>query len=172
MKRLGQNFIYENKKQDQWLAIPPCSVWLNRHSGVMLGCGILVFGSIKQIRECQVSSVVADSAILWTVACQIPLSMGIRQARIIEWVAISFTRESSRPRDRMHFTCVSSVGRQTLLPLASPRKPLNKCREHFISHSDSRILVLNGLAKNAVCNHCLAWGIAPCFIGDFIAQQS
>ena len=28
----------------------------------------------------------------WTVACQAPLSMGILQARILKWVAISFSR--------------------------------------------------------------------------------
>ena len=33
---------------------------------------------------------------------------GILQARILEWVAISFSRASSRPRDR---TSVSSIGR-------------------------------------------------------------
>ena len=27
----------------------------------------------------------------WTVACQAPLSMGFSQARILEWVAISFS---------------------------------------------------------------------------------
>ena len=31
----------------------------------------------------------------WTVARQAPLSMGIFQARILEWVAISFFMESS-----------------------------------------------------------------------------
>ena len=36
---------------------------------------------------------------LWTVAHQDPLSMGILQARILEWVAISFSRGSSQPRD-------------------------------------------------------------------------
>ena len=35
----------------------------------------------------------------WTVANQAPPSMGILQARILEWVAISFSRGSSRPRD-------------------------------------------------------------------------
>ena len=29
----------------------------------------------------------------WTIAHQAPLSMGILQARILEWVAISFSRE-------------------------------------------------------------------------------
>ena len=33
----------------------------------------------------------------WTVARQAPLSMGILQARILEWIAISFSRGSSDP---------------------------------------------------------------------------
>ena len=36
----------------------------------------------------------------WTVARQAPLSMGFFQARVLEWVAISFSRRSSQPRDR------------------------------------------------------------------------
>ena len=32
---------------------------------------------------------------LWTVAHQAPLSMGILQARILEWVAISFSNNMS-----------------------------------------------------------------------------
>ena len=36
----------------------------------------------------------------WTVACQAPLSMGILQARILRWVAISSSRGSSQPRDQ------------------------------------------------------------------------
>ena len=36
----------------------------------------------------------------WTVACQTPFIHGILQARILEWVAISFCRRSSQPRDR------------------------------------------------------------------------
>ena len=33
----------------------------------------------------------------WTVARQVPLSMGILQARILEWVAISFPRDLPDP---------------------------------------------------------------------------
>ena len=44
-------------------------------------------------------SVMSDSVTLWTVACQAPLSLGILQARILEWVAIPSSRESSQPRD-------------------------------------------------------------------------
>ena len=35
----------------------------------------------------------------WTAAHQASLSMGILQARILEWVALSCSRESSQPRD-------------------------------------------------------------------------
>ena len=43
-------------------------------------------------------------ATLWIVALQAPLSIGILQARILEWFAISSSRGSSRPTDQ---TCVS-----------------------------------------------------------------
>ena len=36
----------------------------------------------------------------WTVANEAPLSMRILQARILEWVAIPFSRGSSQPRDQ------------------------------------------------------------------------
>ena len=39
-------------------------------------------------------------ATLWTVAHQASLSMRILQARVLEWVAMPFSRGSSRPRDR------------------------------------------------------------------------
>ena len=35
----------------------------------------------------------------WTVAHQAPLSMGIPQARILEWIAMPSFRGSSQPRD-------------------------------------------------------------------------
>ena len=31
----------------------------------------------------------------WTIACQVPLSMGILQARILEWATISFSSQTS-----------------------------------------------------------------------------
>ena len=43
-------------------------------------------------------SVVSNSVTPWTVAHQAPLSMGIL-ARILEWVAISSSRESCQPMD-------------------------------------------------------------------------
>ena len=39
---------------------------------------------------------------------------GIFQARILEWVAISSSRGSSPPRDRIRISCISCTGRQVL----------------------------------------------------------
>ena len=42
---------------------------------------------------------------------------GILQARILEWVVISFSRASSQPRDQTHVSYVLCIGRQILLSL-------------------------------------------------------
>ena len=44
--------------------------------------------------------VVSDSVTPWTVAHQAPLSMGILQARTLEWVIVPSSRGSSQARDR------------------------------------------------------------------------
>ena len=52
-------------------------------------------------------------ALLGPIDCSPPGSSihGISQARILEWVAISFSRGTSQSRDQAHITCVSSTGR-------------------------------------------------------------
>ena len=57
--------------------------------------------------------------------CSLPGSAihGIIPATVLEWVAISSSRGSSRRRDRTCLTCVSSIGKQVLSPLAPPGKP-------------------------------------------------
>ena len=76
----------------------------------------------------------------WTV-CSPPASSvrGIFQARILEWGAISFSRESSQPKEQTHVSCVSCIGRQILyhhvgspshIPsaqLLNPRGPYQQC---------------------------------------------
>ena len=42
-------------------------------------------------------SVVSNSETQWTVALQAPLSMGIFQARILEWVAMPSSRDLPHP---------------------------------------------------------------------------
>ena len=48
---------------------------------------------------------------------------GIFQARILQWVAISYSRGSSQRRDRTCISWVSSNGRQILLTLSHLRSP-------------------------------------------------
>ena len=43
---------------------------------------------------------------------------GIPQARILEWVAIAFSRGSSQPRDPTCTSCISYIARQILLSLS------------------------------------------------------
>ena len=57
----------------------------------------------------------------WTVALWVPLSMGILQARILKWVAMPSSRESSQPRDWTWVSCIA--GR--FLPSEPPGKPMN-----------------------------------------------
>ena len=57
----------------------------------------------------------------WTVAHQAPLSVGILQARILEWVAMPSSRGSSQPRD---WTQVSHIASRFFTNWAA-RKPQN-----------------------------------------------
>ena len=61
----------------------------------------------------------SNSAIPWTVTCQAPLSMGILQARILEWVAMPSTRGSSQPRNQTQASRVA--GEYCLIPQGSWR---------------------------------------------------
>ena len=48
---------------------------------------------------------------------------GILQPRVLEWVAMSFSRASSRPRDQIRVSCVSwTAGFLTTEPLGKPYK--------------------------------------------------
>ena len=58
----------------------------------------------KVIRES--CSVVSDSTTPWTIANQATLSLGILQARILEWVVMPSSRGSSQPRNK---TCISCI---------------------------------------------------------------
>ena len=58
----------------------------------------------------------------WTVARQAPLSMGILQARILQWVAMSSSRGSSQPGDQTHISLCLLHWRADALPLVPPGK--------------------------------------------------
>ena len=54
---------------------------------------------------------------------------GILQARMLEWVAISSSREFSQPWDQTHISYVSCIGRKILYhshQLESPNNPVGE----------------------------------------------
>ena len=53
-------------------------------------------------------------ATLWTLAHQVPLSMGTLQARMLEWVVMPFSRGSSPVRDQTRVSYISCSGRRVL----------------------------------------------------------
>ena len=55
----------------------------------------------------------------WSTAHQAPLSMGILQVRILEWVAMLSSGGSSWPRDWTHISYVSWTGRQVFFTSAT-----------------------------------------------------
>ena len=67
---------------------------------------------------------------------------GIFQARILEWVAISFSRGSSQPRDRTHASC---LGRQILYQLCHLGK-FPDCALNYL------ILLFDNDNKESACN--------------------
>ena len=66
---------------------------------------------------------------------------GISQARILEWVAVSFSRESFRRRDQ---TCISYVGRQ-ILYTEPPGKPYSSLFYTGSPHCLSILYVVVGI---------------------------
>ena len=110
---------------------------------------------------CCVYSVASDSLWPWTVARQTPLSMGFfRQEywsglpRVLEWVAVSFSRRFCQPRDRTrvsriagrHFTvwATREVGCQFLLLRIFLTQGSNLCLLYFLHCSQILYLLSFG----------------------------
>ena len=93
-------------------------IWKAALVGKALKFEDYIFNIIDKVWKCQLLSHVQLFTTPWILACQAPLSMGIPQARILDWVAMSASWGSSRTRGQ---TCVSYVswnGRAASLPLA------------------------------------------------------
>jgi len=94
---------------------------------VLLGVIIVVVGLVIQL---------CPTLTPWTGSHQAPLSMGISQARLLEWVAISFSRVSSDPSDHgiwsFSFFFFKSPFRDGMLKLLTDKIEVGTL-EHFIS---------------------------------------
>ena len=85
----------------------------------------------------------------WTVACHAPLVHGTPQTRILEWVAISFSRGSSQPRDQPRVSCIA--GR---LPSEPSGKPT--------CFTKSKLNLSSCLAEPACCAVIYFTPVFPC----------
>ena len=83
----------------------------------------------------------------WTVAHQAPLSMGILQARTLEWVAISYSKGSFWPRDWTYISCIS---RQVLCHWAT-RETQPHCSVQFSSVTQSCLTVCDPMNRSTPC---------------------
>ena len=108
---------HPNIRKNSFAGITSCSCFLQQKWGGQLGGNNVWFRwSSDMLSGClctQPLSHIWLFAVPWTIAClRGPSVHGIFQARLLEWVAISSFRGSSRPRGWTHLSSVSCIGRQ------------------------------------------------------------
>ena len=137
---------------------------LNTHWSSLLQ-GMQAFSILKSLMAflaagCVSRSVVSDS--LWPhgrdrMDCSPPSSSvhGILQTRILEWVATSSSRGSSRPRGQTHISCVSADSSPPEPPGKALLASLTKLSQNF-SKSNVNPHLLGNLLKYRFC-----FGVRP-----------
>ena len=103
----------------------------------------------------------------WTVACQVALSIGF--PRLLEGVAISFSRGSSQPRDQTHISCIG----RWILYHKPPGKPLEdrpvvimQLKEHRKQKAEERWTELWRMLDTRKCTNICIMGIPEEETGD------
>ena len=91
----------------------PCTplilrLWVGAYSTVLLRCSR---GKAVGVFVCACTVTQLCQTPCHPMACRLPFSSvhGILQARILEWVAIPFSRGSSQPRDQTYISFVSCI---------------------------------------------------------------
>ena len=107
--------------------------------------------SIEHQAMCVSRSVVSDS--LWPHGLQPSSSSvhGIFQARILEWVAISFSRGSSQPMDRTWVSCITGrfFTSWATKEALQGREVYNECNRNSPSNRVSCLTFLRGWCSNS-----------------------
>ena len=62
--------------------------------------------------QCGAKPLKSCPTLCYPMDCSPPSFHGVFQARILEWVTISFSRGSSRPRNQIHISYISCIGRR------------------------------------------------------------
>ena len=105
-----------------------------------------IFNFICKLQVCMSGFSVAKSCLTLchSMDCTLPCSSvhGISQVRILEWVAISFSRESSQLSDG---TCISCIGRQILYPWATWEAQTPSMQTRKVQKSVSHSIMSNSL---------------------------
>ena len=128
--QIADTSLYSNKmthKSEEVLNEPPqnVSLWL----------GILSWGQLLRQKVPEAShyvspcaahsrSIVSDSVTPWTVAHQTPLSTGILQTRLLEWVAMPSSKGPSQPRDQTQVSHIAGRFFTSWATRESPCQPL------------------------------------------------
>ena len=87
------------------------------------------------VRECARACALSHVWFCDPMGCRLPASPVHRifQARILEWVTISFFRESSPPKDWTLVSCISGIGRWVLYQLSHWGSPSNYYNKRIIN---------------------------------------
>ena len=117
--------------------------------------------SLSQVKSL---SRVRLSATPWTVASSV---QGILQARILEWVAISFSRGSSRPRIKPRSPALeanaltSEPPGKPQLSLKNRSCPFSVMIDHMFRNNKVGVLSVNSLKKLSWCDQTFPLGSFP-----------
>ena len=119
MKKYRRNFVFQAVL---WFLVQN----QNLNSKKKVSCRVRRCWFLKHVLCCAQSlRCVRFFATPWTTACQAPVSLGIPQARILEWVAMPSSRGSSQPRDQMQVSCIAGREAQEYWsgqPISSPEE--------------------------------------------------
>ena len=104
-----------------------------------------------------------------TMGCSLPVSSvhGLFQAKIREWIAISYSKGASWPRDRTHISYISCIGRQILFHwchLGSLEDPLLEFNKVYTMNLELKIILIPD-------THTLISWTHTCFFHDFFSLQ-
>ena len=110
-------------------------------------------------------------AMPWTVAHQALLSTGIFQARILEWVDISFPRGSFQPKDWIPILCLL-YWQENSLPLVPPGKPRSKDGGRNKKYRTDRYTLL--YFKWIINKDLLysTWKCSRCYVAAWMGRES
>ena len=124
---------WERGKNKAWMNMSlPDRQDKERDSRALGQCGPWNLASVYEKQNLKLHFILGVCVQSWLILCypldcSLPDSSvcGISQSRILEWVVISFSKDSSWPSNLTHISCVSCIGRQILYHWATWEAPFH-----------------------------------------------